>query len=108
MKALIIFTSIIFANANTSNDYTIYQNFDVNQTANEKWLISRSFKQSLYFCLASCNSLRQCLSLIFDNSNLNFNCFLYTKYFSTFDLIPSTDVVVHTKYGMLTFLFNVV
>ena len=103
MKALILFASIIIANANTSNYYTIYKNFNVNQTGNETLLISRSFKQSKFLCLASCNSFTQCLSLIFYNSNLNFNCFLYTNYFSTFDLIPSTDVVVYTKYGKLIF-----
>ncbi len=80
------------------NDFKIFKNQYLNMTVNESSLISCVYKPSRLQCLALCSTNTNCLTAIYDNSHEKLtNCFTYSKYFQTSELIPSSTIVLYQK-----------
>jgi hypothetical protein len=81
-----------------SNYFKILKNQYINIPVSESSLISSVHLPSSVQCLALCNTNTNCLTAIYDKSHgkLN-NCFTYSEYFQTSELIPSSTSVLYQK-----------
>jgi hypothetical protein len=75
-----------------SNDFKILKNQYINIPVSESSLISSVHLPSRMQCITLCSTNTNCLTAIYDNrhNKLN-NCFTYSKYFQTTQLILSSS-----------------
>ena len=70
----------------------------LDKMTSQNWLIENSITNSKMKCLARCSSCLSCLSAIF-YSNQILNCYLYSKYFASNELIFSNSSNLFFRNG---------
>jgi hypothetical protein len=86
------------------NDFKIFKNQYKNMTVNESSLVSSLYKPSRMQCITLCSTNTNCLTAMYDNSHEKINnCFTYSKYFQTNELIPSSTVVIYEKKSSMIY-----
>ncbi len=84
----------------SGDDYVTFDNKNINSLilSPQQWLISSSSKSSKDTCSTSCDSIRNCLTFVYDASKNNEqNCFLYSKYFKAGELVTKSNVTLYKK-----------
>jgi hypothetical protein len=92
-----LFSTLITVHAINSNYYIIKKNANINTTIIQTWLNSSFNTKTKYSCLSQCNKNNFCLNLVYTNSTLNKNCFLFTKNFTSTELVSSIDSDLYIK-----------
>jgi hypothetical protein len=78
--------------------FKVSKNQCVDLAVSKTCLISSVYKMVDLFCLASCNSNPECLTVVFDQSQeMIRNCFMYNRYFKSCELIASSNSTVYKK-----------
>ncbi len=86
----ILTLNLICPQATKSHCYKVQKNIDINTTISQTWLVAGYKAKTKFACLSKCNLNDACLNLIYIRSpSLNNNCFMYSKGFSSNDLISS-------------------
>jgi mRNA-degrading endonuclease YafQ of YafQ-DinJ toxin-antitoxin module len=70
----------------TSKKYSIQVNTSIGQAVSSSWLIQSYKLKSKFDCLAQCNLRSDCFTLTY-SLDLNENCVLFSRYFSTSELV---------------------
>ena len=93
-----------FINNSNCLNYGKYLNTGLNGTNTS--LISIYIKIDPLFCLAQCNMIANCYSVIYTTDGVsNNNCFLYGNFFSLNQKVLSNQSILYEKRGRLKFLF---
>ncbi len=80
------------------NDFRVLKNQNINMSVGESSLISSVYKLSRMQCMTFCSVNSNCKTTVYDNRQGNLiNCFTYSRYFKTSELIPSSTGVVYEK-----------
>ena len=111
IKIFYAWNLVVVLTANSKGkDFDILKNQDVNSTvaATCNKLILKVNKPSEIFCIASCNSNSECVSVFYNNKNaLIPNCFLYNKYFNSSELVPSNTAILYQKKQINSLTTNI-
>ena len=69
--------------------YSFQMDISINKTlTNSSWLIRNYNKTGKTLCLAECNLIQNCYSVVYSqDSSSNNNCILFSKYFATSELV---------------------
>ena len=79
-------------------EFKVAKTKDINKTIGEVNLISSVYKESrMTWLMASCNSNTKCLTAVYDNTQGRIiNCFIFSRYFRTGELIPSKTSILYS------------
>ena len=95
---ILILASVESQGVTGQNDFKVFKNQDINMTVGESSIMSRVYKQSWMQCAAACSSNPNCKTAVYDNNQGRLtNCFTYSQYFKTSELIPSSTGIVYEK-----------
>jgi hypothetical protein len=95
-----ILTNIVYNSIATNQIYKKLQNMQVSPTYGFPYLIDSMDKELIIFCLASCNSNPNCLTVIFQKNVINMKsvfCFMYSKNFADKELSASIGFDLYEK-----------
>ena len=79
----------------SSDTYSILNNYDVDQTIGSNWLINKFSVNSRIMCLTECNLNSLCLNLFYNK--LSSTCSIYSKQFVSTQLIPTSNSDFYTR-----------
>ena len=91
---------IILIEASASLEkYFVQNDISVNLTSiNSSWSVGYYTFKSKIICLAECNSITSCYSVVYnEDSTLTTNCALYSKYFKANELISMKSSYFYSK-----------
>ena len=70
---------------------------NINLNVDTSWIISSFRKENHIFCLAACNSNKECLTAVYMESEIKENCFLYQKHFVSTETTTSSNTKLFKK-----------
>jgi hypothetical protein len=79
------------------NNYQVRNGVNINSNVIASLMISSLRKENHIFCLAACNSDQECLTTVYIESEVNFNCILYKKYFDSTETTTANNSKLFIK-----------
>ena len=93
---LIILQIIKLVLTSTSKKYSTEVNTSIGQTVSSLWLIQSYKLKSKFDCLAQCNLISDCFTATYSSDSID-NCVLYSRYFSTSELVSLKNTNLYSK-----------
>jgi hypothetical protein len=81
----------------SSHNYQVQNGFNINPNVDASLILSSMRKENHIFCLAVCNSNKECLSTVYIESPENDNCILYNKQFNSTETTTSSNSKLFIK-----------
>ena len=97
--SIILFLLKIILTKESYKEYSFQTETSINLNSIDSALLIGFYTLSNKFnCLSLCNSIKSCYSVVYnEESNLTHQCALYSKYFSSTELVPLKNASFYSK-----------